>query len=210
MYFSLCGVLFHFSLPLLVHLICLLVYLFYTWFIFPLSPVFFSNMIFFDRFVFAFLSFTSVFFSCLLTFPDSSLCYITFLVLAFDLSSYFYRFIFYKVLHVYRVYKGRAFKKKRLNCFLPSSDLLLFFLSPFPIVTGKTEIVRGSICLNVFSVSSGQIYSIHIPENRRENNVQIEVFFFLFSFMSSSFVMYKYLCIPHGGTSWLTTRRFWV
>lgn len=111
-YFSLCGVLFHFSLPLLVHLICLLVYLFYTWFIFPLSPVFFSNMIFFDRFVFAFLSFTSVFFSCLLTFPDSSLCYITFLVLAFDLSSYFYRFIFYKVLHVYRVYKGRAFKKK--------------------------------------------------------------------------------------------------
>lgn len=82
---------------------------------------------------------------------------------------------------MYRVYKGRAFKKKkkRLNCFLPSSDLLLlFFLSPFPIVTGKTEIVRGSICLNVFSVSSGQIYSIHIPENRRENNVQIEVFFF--------------------------------
>lgn len=112
---------------------------------------------------------------------------------------------------MYRVYKGRAFKKKkRLNCFLPSSDLLLlFFLSPFPIVTGKTEIVRGSICLNVFSVSSGQIYSIHIPENRRENNVQIEVFFF-FSFMSSSFVMYTYLCIPHGGTSWLTTRRFWV
>lgn len=46
-------------------------------------------------------------------------------------------------------------------------------------MTGKTEIVRGSICLNVFSVSSGQIYSIHIPENRRENNVQIEVFFFL-------------------------------
>lgn len=78
---------------------------------------------------------------------------------------------------MYRVYKGRALKK-RLNCFLPSSDLLLFFLSPFPIVTGKTEIVRGSICLNVFSVSSGQIYSIHIPENRRENNVQIEGFFF--------------------------------
>lgn len=47
-------------------------------------------------------------------------------------------------------------------------------------MTGKTEIVRGSICLNVFSVSSGQIYSIHIPENRRENNVQIEVFFFSF------------------------------
>lgn len=112
---------------------------------------------------------------------------------------------------MYRVYKGRAFKKKKkAKLFSPKLRfVVVVFLSPFPIVTGKTEIVRGSICLNVFSVSSGQIYSIHIPENRRENNVQIEVFFF-FSFMSSSFVMYTYLCIPHGGTSWLTTRRFWV
>lgn len=70
--------------------------------------------------------------------------------------------------------------------------VVVVFLSPFPIVTGKTEIVRGSICLNVFSVSNGQIYSIHIPENRRENNVQIE---FFFSFMSSSFVMYTYIYV---------------
>lgn len=80
---------------------------------------------------------------------------------------------------MYRVYKGRAFKKKKkAKLFSPKLRFVVVFLSPFPIVTGKTEIVRGSICLNVFSVSSGQIYSIHIPENRRENNVQIEVFFF--------------------------------
>lgn len=99
---------------------------------------------------------------------------------------------------MYRVYKGRAFKKKkRLNCFLPSSDLLLlFFLSPFPIVTGKTEIVRGSICLNVFSVSSGQIYSIHIPENRRENNVQIEVFFFFLIYVLFFCYVYIFMYPP--------------
>lgn len=105
--------------------------------------------------------------------------------------------------------KVEHLKKKKAKLFSPKLRfVVVVFLSPFPIVTGKPEIVRGSICLNVFSVSSGQIYSIHIPENRRENNVQIEVFFF--SFMSSSFVMYTYLCIPHGGASWLTTRRFWV
>lgn len=75
--------------------------------------------------------------------------------------------------------KVEHLKKKKAKLFSPKLRFVVVFLSPFPIVTGKTEIVRGSICLNVFSVSSGQIYSIHIPENRRENNVQIEVFFFL-------------------------------
>lgn len=75
--------------------------------------------------------------------------------------------------------KVEHLKKKKAKLFSPKLRfVVVVFLSPFPIVTGKTEIVRGSICLNVFSVSSGQIYSIHIPENRRENNVQIEVFFF--------------------------------
>lgn len=84
-------------------------------------------------------------------------------------------------------------KKKKAKLFSPKLPfVVVVFLSPFPIVTGKTEIVRGSICLNVFSVSNGQIYSIHIPENRRENNVQIE---FFFSFMSSSFVMYTYIYV---------------
>lgn len=99
---------------------------------------------------------------------------------------------------MYRVYKGRAFKKKKkAKLFSPKLRfVVVVFLSPFPIVTGKTEIVRGSICLNVFSVSSGQIYSIHIPENRRENNVQIEVFFFFLIYVLFFCYVYIFMYPP--------------
>lgn len=105
--------------------------------------------------------------------------------------------------------KVEHLKKKKAKLFSPKLRfVVVVFLSPFPIVTGKTEIVRGSICLNVFSVSSGQIYSIHIPENRRENNVQIEVFFF--SHLCPLLLLCIHIYVSRGGTSWLTTRRFWV
>lgn len=88
--------------------------------------------------------------------------------------------------------KVEHLKKKKAKLFSPKLRfVVVVFLSPFPIVTGKTEIVRGSICLNVFSVSSGQIYSIHIPENRRENNVQIEGFFFFLIYVL--FFCYVYI-----------------